>query len=192
MQHRLPATSSPTPPRAEQTPRTGSNRIGDRGPIPLDALAGVSVTSGWTKDRTPSESAQPPTGEVTTRTTVATAGESHGFKPPTSYRRRMSALSNTLERQCRIRRSTLNPRAGSWADCATTWTTSWRDCPQLSHCGPGGSPVWRPRTDRVLGTCCTIGQFGNAICVTCRQGSPPTGCPRWAVASPMSRPPCSW
>jgi hypothetical protein len=49
--------------------------------MPLGPGVAISVTSGATKDRTPSESAQPPTGEVTTRTTVATAGELNSFPP---------------------------------------------------------------------------------------------------------------
>ena len=37
---------------------------------------------GLVNDRTPSESAQPPTGEVTTHATVATAGDSQSFPAP--------------------------------------------------------------------------------------------------------------
>jgi hypothetical protein len=85
--------------------------------MPLGPGVVTSVASGSTKDQTPSESAQPPTGKVTTRTTVTTARESHSFPPlnscPSIATARMSALSNTLERQCRIRTSKSNPRAGS-------------------------------------------------------------------------------
>jgi len=62
--------------------------------MPLDARAGISVTSGQTNDRTPSESAQPPTGEATTRTTVATAGDYHSFRPPIATVAGVSAIED--------------------------------------------------------------------------------------------------
>lgn len=86
-------------------PCRSSSVIGDRGPLPLGPGVEISLTSGQTKDRTPSESAQPPLAEVTSRTTT---GRRHLVGRP-----RTSELSNTLERQCRMPRSTLNPRTGS-------------------------------------------------------------------------------
>ncbi len=80
--------------------------------MPLGPGVGISVTSGSTKDRMPSESAQPPTGHVTTRTIVATAGDSQCFSPQWLPSPDVGAIEH-MEHRCQIRRSTLNPRAGS-------------------------------------------------------------------------------